>query len=178
MWTAAAKFDLTVAEATVAEGPLSAIALRRWLHGRWALLFSHPDDFAAYGFEADRWLVHVEEAFAATDIRPLALAGDHEASWVREVGGCTTSLALDEIQRYPVARDSREEALRNVAFEPATRFVMTLDSSLRLRRTFVYTSADRLPSPMDLAVIAKGLRDGSRSRHAAGRNTPAIPCRR
>jgi hypothetical protein len=83
------------------EGAVPAVALRRWLHGRWALLFSHPDDFAAYGFESDRWLVHVEEAFAATDIRPLALAGRHETGWVNAVGGCTTSMGLDEIQRYP-----------------------------------------------------------------------------
>jgi hypothetical protein len=116
MSNAALKYDVTVPE-----GPLAAPAVRRWLHGRWALLFSHPDDFAAYGFESDRWLVHVQEAFAATDIRPLALAGGHEAGWVTEAGGCTTSLALDEIQRYPVARESREEALRAAAFDPAAR---------------------------------------------------------
>jgi hypothetical protein len=178
MMNAALKFAVSVPDLVVPQAALPAVALRRWLHGRWALLFSHPDDFAAYGFEVDRWLVHVQEAFAATDIRPLALAGDHEASWVREVGGCTTSLALDEIQRYPVARDSREEALRTLAFEPRTRFVMTLDAGLRLRRTFVYAKSDRLPSPMDLAVIAQGMRDGARTRHAAGRNTPATPCRR
>jgi hypothetical protein len=178
MWSAALTYDANVPDANVQEGPLPAVALRRWLHGRWALLFSHPDDFAAYGFESDRWLVHVEEAFAATDIRPLALAGRHETGWVSAVGGCTTSLALDEIQRYPVARDSREEALRSAAFAPATRFVMTLDAALRLRRTFVYTLQDRLASPMDLAVIAQGVRDGSRARHAASANTLAIPCRR
>ena len=178
MWTAALKYDASVPNSTVTEGALPAVELRRWLRGRWALLFSHPDDFAAYGFESDRWLVHVEEAFAATDIRPLALAGRHETGWVTSVGGCTTSLALDEIQRYPVVRDSREEALRSAAFEPATRFVMTLDAGLRLRRTFVYTQQDRLPSPMDLAVIAKGLRDGvmpqgQRKRSGAARGNPA-----
>ena len=178
MWTAALKYEPSVPDAIVPEAALPAVALRGWLHGRWALLFSHPDDFAAYGFESDRWLVHVEEAFAATAIRPLALAGRHETGWVTAVGGCTTSLAPGQIQRYPVARDSREEALRNAAFEPTTRFVMTLDAALRLRRTFVYAQPDRLPSPMDLAVIAKGLRDGATSRHAAVRNTPAIPCRR
>jgi hypothetical protein len=178
MWNAALTYGANVPDANVQEALLPAVALRRWLHGRWALLFSHPDDFAAYGFESDRWLVHVEEAFAATDIRPLALAGRHETGWVSAVGGCTTSLALDEIQRYPVARDSREEALRSAAFAPATRFVMTLDAALRLRRTFVYTLQDRLASPMDLAVIAQGVRDGSRARHAAAANTLAIPCRR
>jgi hypothetical protein len=153
--SAALKLDFDVPD----DSPLAAIALRRWLHGRWALLFSHPDDFAAYGFESDRWLVHVQEAFAATDVRPLAVAGGHEAGWVTEVGGCTTSLTLDEIQRYPVASDSREHTLRIAAFETSTRFVMTLDAALRLRRTFVYTRKDRLPSPMDLAVMAKGVRE-------------------
>ena len=160
------------------DSPLSAAAVRRWLHGRWALLFSHPDDFASYGFESDRWLVHVQEALTTADIRPLALAGPHEASWVTDVGGCTTTLALDEIQRYPVARDSHEEALRCAAFGPAARFVMTLDASLRLRRTFVYTQRDQLPSPMDLAALARGVREGVRLSRTIVRYTPAIPCRR
>jgi hypothetical protein len=88
-------------------------------------------------------------------------------------------MGLDEIQRYPVARDSREEALRVAAFDPAARFVMTLDSALRLRRTFVYMQRDRLPSPMDLAALAKGVRDGFiANRGAIFPNTPAIPCPR
>jgi hypothetical protein len=136
---------------------LPAAAVRRWLHGRWALLFSHPDDFAAYGFESDRWLVHVQEAFAATDIRPLALAGRNETNWVLDVGGCL---------------------MRSTAFDVAARSVMTLDASLRLRRTFVYTQHDRLPSPMDLAVLAREVRDSSRLTPVVAGGTPAIPCRR
>ena len=170
---AALKYDVTAPDS-----PLAAPSLRRWLHGRWALLFSHADDFAAYGFESDRWLVHVQEAFAAADVRPLALADRQEAGWVTEVGGCTTTLALDEIQRYPVARDSREEELRSAAFDQSARFVMTLDTSLRLRRTFVYTQQDRLPSPMDLAALAREVRDSSFNGWAAVRSRPAIPCRR
>jgi hypothetical protein len=158
MMNAALNYDFSVANR-----PLPAAWLHRWLHGRWALLFSHPDDFACYGFESDRWLVHVREAFAATGIRPLALAS-HEASWVTDVGGCTTCMAIDEIQRYPVARASSEETLRAAAFNPAARFVMVLDDALRLRRTFVYTSQARLPSPIDLAAGAKVLFDSSQAR--------------
>ena len=170
---AALKYDVTAPDS-----PLAAPALRRWLHGRWALLFSHADDFAAYGFESDRWLVHVQEAFAAADVRPLALADRQEAGWVMEVGGCTTALALDEIQRYPVARDSREEELRSAAFDQSARFVMTLDTGLRLRRTFVYTQRDRLPSPMDLAALAREVRDSSLNGWRGARSRPATPCRR
>ena len=122
--------------------------------------------------------MHVLEAFAAADIRPLALADRQEAGWVTEVGGRTTTLALDEIQRYPVARDSREEQLRSAAFDQSARFVMTLDTGLRLRRTFVYTQRDRLPSPMDLAALAREVRDSSFNGWAGVRNRPAIPCRR
>jgi hypothetical protein len=170
---AALRYDVSAPDS-----PLPAAALRRWLHGRWALLFSHADDFAAYGFESDRWLVHVQEAFAAADVRPLALADRQEAGWVTEVGGCSTTLALSEIQRYPVVRDSHEEALRNAAFDRSARFVMTLDAGLRLRRTFVYTQRDRLPSPMDLAALARQARDGSLTGSMAVRSRPAIPCRR
>jgi hypothetical protein len=149
---AALKYDVSAHDS-----PLPAATLRRWLQGRWALLFSHADDFAAYGFESDRWLVHVQEAFAAADVRPLALADRQEAGWVTEVGGCTTTLALDE---------------------PAERFVMTLDTGLRVRRTFVYTQRDRLPSPMDLAALAREVRDSSITGPTVVRNRTAIPCRR
>jgi hypothetical protein len=151
MSNAALKYDVSAPDS-----PLPAAALRRWLRGRWALLFSHANDFAAYGFESDRWLVHVQEAFAAADVRPLALADRQEAGWVTEVGGCTTTLDPDR----------------------STRFVMTLDPSLRPRRTFVYAQGDRLPSPMDLAALARQTRDRSLTGWMAARNRPAIPCRR
>jgi hypothetical protein len=143
-------------DASAPDSPLPAAALRRWLHGRWALLFSHADDFAAYGFESDRWLIHVYEAFAAADVRPLALADRQEAGWVTEVGGCTTTLRFD--------LDSR--------------FVLTLDAALRVRRTFVYAQGDRLPSPMDLAALAREARDKALIGPRVVRDMPAIPCRR
>lgn len=138
--------------------PLPIASLRRWLHGQWALLFSHPDDFASYGFESDRWLVHVREAFVATGVRPLALAATATslaADWITAAGGCATG-PIDELQRYPVARDSH--AGLRAALDDGRRFVITLDDSLRPRRTLCYTRQDRLPSPMDLAVAAERLR--------------------
>jgi hypothetical protein len=153
---AALKYDVSAPDLRLPAPALNRLALGRWLHGRWALLFSHADDFAAYGFESDRWLVHVQEAFAAADIRPLALADRHEAGWVTEVGGCTTTLR----------------------FHLDSRFVLTLDAALRVRRTFVYAQGDRLPSPMDLAALAREARDKALIGPRVVRDMPAIPCRR
>jgi hypothetical protein len=153
---AALKYDVSAPDLRLPAAALGKFALSRWLHGRWALLFSHADDFAAYGFESDRWLVHVQEAFAAADIRPLALADRHEAGWVTEVGGCTTTLH----------------------FDVQSRFVMTLDGALRVRRTFLYTQDDRLPSPMDLAAIARDARDKALIGPRVVGDMPASPCRR
>jgi hypothetical protein len=141
--------------------PLSLAALRRWLNGQWGLLFSHPDDFASYGFEANRWLVHVREAFAATGVRPLALAGRQTSpasDWITAVGGCIAG-PIDEL-----------------ALDHGRRFVITLDDSLRARRTFYYTLQDRLPSPMDLALAAERLRRQCVERTARSAITIAPLC--
>jgi hypothetical protein len=144
-----------------ARTPLPLAALRRWLRGEWALLFSHPDDFASYGFEADRWLVHVREAFEATGIRPLALAASQPSlasDWITAAGG-TTAGPFDEL-----------------ALDHGRRFVITLDDTLRARRTFYYTLQDRLPSPMDLALAAERLRSQCVQRSARSAITIAPLC--
>jgi hypothetical protein len=143
-------------------GTLPVTALRRWLRGDWALLFSHADDFASYGFEADRWLVHVGEAFAAAGIRPLLVgpsaAADDGAGWLGEIGGVAADLRMNEARRFPIARGTHEHSLLTAISSATSRFVMILDDSLRLRRTFTYTIQDRLPSPIDLVAIAASVR--------------------
>jgi hypothetical protein len=153
-------------------GKLPVTALRRWLRGNWALLFSHADDFASYGFEADRWLVHVEEAFAAANVRPLFVAspGDQGAGWLSEIGGFAADLRSNEMRRYPVARGTNEYALLNAVGSATSRFVMILDDSLRLRRTFAYTIQDRLPSLIDLVGVA------ARVRTQVRRSSPVVAC--
>lgn len=122
---------------------LPVFLLRKWLRGRWGLLFSHPDDFATYGFEVDRWIQQVKETFQAESIASLAVgrraAGDR-SGWIVASGGCFISQrTFDSI----------------VDCRPERRFVMVLDDELRLRRTFLYSQADRLPSPIDLATWAR-----------------------
>jgi hypothetical protein len=118
--------------------------LRKWLRGRWALVFSHPDDFANYGFEADRWIDQVKEAFDADSIAAVAISsrapGDH-AGWIPDVGGCFIS----------------QRTFDSIVFRCSSgkRFVMVLDHALHLRRTFLYSGGDRVPSAIGLASWAR-----------------------
>jgi hypothetical protein len=133
---------------------LPRFLLRRWLRGRWALLFSHPDDFANYGFEADRWVDQVKEALDADSIAALAVstrvAGDH-AGWITAVGGCfigerTFDSILHQCSGAEFASGYRSSG---------RRFVLVLDEGLQLRRTFLYSGTARLPSPIGLASWAR-----------------------
>lgn len=129
---------------------LSSLRRRHLLRLRWALLFSHPDDFASYGFESDRWLCQVEAAFDACEIRPGSMRLDDSQrrpmeNWITQLGGAT-DIGL------PVATN-------------ALRLVVVVDDSLRVRRTFAYRSDDALPSLIDLAEFAASIRD----RHVADR---------
>jgi hypothetical protein len=145
--------------------PLSAV--RKWLHGSWALLFSHADDFASYGFEGDRWLMMVRNACASAAVRPLALASGcgHSANWVTEAGGRVATLPIDDTRRYPMLRDAHQQLLYDAVNAADSRFALILDDSLRLRRTFAYRTHDQLPSPIDLVAMAEKLRsDGVSSR--------------
>jgi hypothetical protein len=132
---------------------LPRFLLRKWLRGRWALLFSHPDDFANYGFEADRWIDQVKQAFDADSIAALAIdtraAGD-KAGWITAVGGCLISQRTFE----SVVLHGSEAEFDSAQRIPERRFVMMLDGGLQLRRTFLYSGADNVPSPIGLASLA------------------------
>jgi hypothetical protein len=123
------------------------------MRGRWALVFSHPDDFASYGFEADRWMFEVQQAFESCDVLAIGLAEsgiDH--SWIHEVGGCFADLAItpDEMRQR--------------------RFVAIVDPRLHIHHLLTYTSTTSLPSPIDLANLAVSLRAAhQRTRRTAHR---------
>ncbi|MET0533578.1 MAG: hypothetical protein ABW171_05080 [Steroidobacter sp.] len=133
--------------------PLLQLLLKGWLRDRWALLFSHPDDFASYGFEADRWIEQVRATFDGEAITALAVGAESSCeggNWIEAVGGRLIShRMLDGIATlsdWP-RRDATDR-----------RFVMILDGALELQRTFFYTSTARVPSPIDLAVMAANCR--------------------
>jgi hypothetical protein len=134
--------------------------LRRWLDGNWALFFSHPDDFACRGFEADRWQVVLQEAFGEAGVRPVAAFDERRPAfngWVTDVGGTLTRLASVHAAR-----------IREATASASCRVVAILDESLQTRRLFAYSPALQLPSPLDLVATARRLRGvGQQAPHPA-----------
>lgn len=140
----------------------SVATLRDWLQGRWALLFSHPDDFASYGFEMDRWIVHVSETFAVARVSALALTGRKariDNTWVNAIGGSEIAIRSSDAHRTNGTMQARERTLISTVISQTARFVLIVDESLRPRRTYAYSPLDRLASPIDLAWMAHRLRE-------------------
>lgn len=145
----------------VREGLLTVATLRDWMQGRWALLFSHESDFASAGFEMDRWLVHVTQAFNAAGLAPVAIAkeGGTRSAWVTRVGGADMLVRWSDAHRAGGAMSTRERSLLSTVLGQTTRFVLIVDESLRPRLTYAYSPGDRLPSPIDLAWMAHRARE-------------------
>jgi hypothetical protein len=136
---------------------LHARSLHSWLAGDWALLFSHAADFAQCDFEADRWLVLLEQAFTRARIRPVQLSSDASTSphsWIEEMNGRSAQLHLTHTRSWPHIIDFHARALRDAIAQIDARFVMMIDENLRPRRTFTYTSASNLPSIFDFVATA------------------------
>ncbi len=140
---------------------LTVATLRDWMQGRWALVFSHADDFASDGFEMDRWLVHVGQAFATAGLSPVAIARDGSAgsSWIPRVGGADMIIRWSDAHRAGGSMCTRERSLLSTILGQANRFVLTVDESLRPRLTYAYSPGDRLPSPIDLVWMAHRTRE-------------------
>jgi len=157
--------------------------LRASLAPRWAILFSHPDDFAQEQLEADRWLTVLARSFAARGVVPLALArpgSSPEQGWLGQLAALDSDsaavLALDG--RSAALEDPSEDALRAQIARSGPRFVMLLDSSLRCRRTLSYRPPADLPSPLELIgwTVALRKRDPAEAGHCETRE-PAVRIR-
>lgn len=137
--------------------------LRASLAPRWAILFSHPDDFAQQHLESDRWVSILARSFGARGVVPVALArpgSNPEQGWLGQLaaldGESATVLTLDAWSA--ALADFSAGALRAQIARSGPRFVMILDSSLRCRRTLSYRLPADLPSPLELIGWALALR--------------------
>ena len=131
-------------------------SLRAWLAGRWAILFSHPEDFAQEQLELDRWISILSQGFRARGVAAVALlrAGDDpEKGWPGWLAaldrGCAATLSLDLSQPAALA-DFAAGALRGDIARSGPRFAMIIDPAVRCHRALRYRLSGELPSPLDL----------------------------
>jgi hypothetical protein len=143
-----------------------ATALRAWLADRWAIVFSHPEDFAQEELEMDRWLSVLGRSFATRAVVPVALArAGSEQGWLGALAaldsGSAATLSLDARPGTPTNLSAA--ALRAQVARSGPRFALIVDSSLRSRRTLSYRLPADLPSPLDLIGWAVALRKRDRA---------------
>ena len=124
-----------------------------WRGGRWSLLFSHPADFSSHGFEADRWSACLRDELERLDLRVIALEGSHEPGWISHVDGRT--VAMDDMEHFMPTE---------LSVDTHDHFVTIFDGAMRARRTIVYCAGTEVPSPIELAQTAAGLRSRSSPR--------------
>jgi hypothetical protein len=134
-------------------------SLRSWLG-----LFSHSGDFVRCELEMDRWLSVLQRTFATARIKPLQLLSVPgqalEGSWVCEVSGDASLVPLSDAREAPSnACDLQVYALREaICALGRRRFVMIVDDSLRIRRTFAYSALAEVPSPLEFVGWAAAAR--------------------
>ena len=140
---------------------LGATSLTEWLNGRWALLFSHSQDFATSGFEADRWLCIVQSALEAAHVRCVSVPTRDRSphDWIERVEGDALLVLDPPRRRRSEEMNARVGALRSSIARFRGRFVMVIDAELQLRGTLGYESGAHLPSVLDLIAATERLRD-------------------
>ncbi|HUN70869.1 MAG TPA: hypothetical protein VMU52_01065 [Steroidobacteraceae bacterium] len=139
-------------------------ALRAWLAGRWAILFSHPGDFARQEMEMDRWLAVLGGSFETCAVAPVALARAglvHDDSWLGSLAALDRRSAAVLALEPPPAGSLMEMSAITLRVDIARggpRFAMIIDPGARCRRTLSYRPPVQLPSPLDLIGWAAALR--------------------
>jgi alkyl hydroperoxide reductase subunit AhpC len=155
-----------------------SISLRHWLDGRWAVLFSHPDDFVHCELELDRWIAIVGGAFRQARVQPIALARRQrpvDRGWISAASGTSARVMLYEEPRSDwCAVDLAARRLHEHISASTQRFAMIIDATMRRRKTFLYDAAERPPSPLDLIGLASKLRESAQQEaHTAIDRLPA-----
>jgi len=147
----------------------ATISLREWLDGRWAILFSHPEDFLQEQLEMDRWLSVLGRSVRTHDVRLLALAGpgrDTVNGWLgrlAELASESAAVLLLDAPQAGTLVDLTACALRTSIDYSGPRFAMIIDSSMRCRRVLSYRGRAQSLSPFDLIGWAVSLRGRARA---------------
>jgi alkyl hydroperoxide reductase subunit AhpC len=120
--------------------------LREWLGGQWAVLFSHPEDFAPHPTTPEGFITLLADDFAACGAKPISLddgrGEESTPSWLDFAGADTTNVVLNSDVESAHVVDLAERTLsmklERLASHSASRFVIVLDEKARCRTTITY----------------------------------------
>jgi alkyl hydroperoxide reductase subunit AhpC len=120
-----------------ARASASSIALRAWLNGSWALLFSNPEHFAPNASTPKGYLTCLASVLGENGIKLIELASQSSGpSWIDESDPERLSLALASPQADVL--DLHAHTLSKKIQETARPFVMVLDQNSQCRTTVNY----------------------------------------
>ena len=145
------------------------VRLHDCLQGRWALLFSDPEDFAPHASTPSGFLNHLADEFRRARTRPFAvvhqLQQSHGCQWLQHASNDPSLLVLD-CSAHPVVDFATRALLRRLR-QLAAPYVVVLDEQGRCRSTICYRARriDRPRTLEELLCMVRALRgDGG---HAA-----------
>ena len=134
---------LTLAGTTeVTHSSTGRVRLRDWLGGKWAVLFSNPEDFAPRPSTPAGFITLLADDFAACDVKPISLGRGHESppSWLDYAGSDSARVVLDRDEEAGHIVDLAERTLAVKIGRLTAPFVIVIDANARCRTTISYDS--------------------------------------
>lgn len=137
------------------------VSLRDWLDGHWAVVFSHPEDFAPHPSTPCGFIACLADGILAAGIKPIVWATsllDPISSWLDHAFNDDAVVVLNAEDHGVV--DLSERTLAARLQRPHQRFVLIADENGRHRTTLTYTSTrDRPRTLLDVVEVIAELRD-------------------
>lgn len=144
----------------------SRVSLREWLAGKWAVLFSHPEDFAPHPSTPSGFITMLADDFAACRVRPVTLGNNARTtpSWLDYAGADNTKIVVAVGDSDGRVVDLGEHTLARKIARLATPFVMVIDANARCRSTITYRTlhTGRARTIRDVLTVVEVLRRGER----------------
>lgn len=144
--------------------PQRLTTLLDWLDDQWAVLFSHPEDFAPHPSTPAGFITLLAEDFAEYGVKPLVLAdASNSASWLEYAGADASTVVLDDGQADAQVVDLAEHSLLSKLNRMDSPFVMVIDANGRCRSTITYRARrDNGPRTIyDVLAVVQMLQRGS-----------------